>query len=123
VAHAADILSREPFLAESRYRDKLAAGRIRAGDVEVLLREELGDTATQDVAGVASRLDLWLAVILYGIPDAAGHELTWILEETAVPFPPRRAGAGRVRRAAQASPPGRRRGTAVRQRQELALQR
>jgi uncharacterized protein len=82
VEHAAIRLGREPYLAESRYRDKLASGRIRPKDVEALLAEQLGATAAEDVAGVGSRLDLWRAVVLHGIPAAAGRELSWILEET-----------------------------------------
>src|SRR5207249_6784832 len=82
VEQAATQLGREPFLAGSRYRDKLASGRIRARDVEALLRKELGDAAAADVAGVGSRLNLWLAVVLHGIPAVSGPELSWILEET-----------------------------------------
>jgi uncharacterized protein YbcC (UPF0753/DUF2309 family) len=82
VEHAAIRLRREPYLAESRYRDKLASGRIRARDVEALLVEQLGATAAEDVAGAASRLDLWRAVVLHGIPDTSGRELSWILDET-----------------------------------------
>ncbi len=83
VAHAAERLGREPFLAESRYRDKLASGRILARDVETLLIEHLGARGGKDVAGVGSRLDLWRAVVLHGIPAAKDRELLWILEETA----------------------------------------
>ena len=82
VEHAAIRLGREPYLAESRYRDKLASGRIRPRDVDALLAEQLGAAAAEDVAGVGSRLDLWCAVVLHGIPAAAGRELSWILEET-----------------------------------------
>ncbi|HTI37726.1 MAG TPA: DUF2309 domain-containing protein [Vicinamibacterales bacterium] len=82
VERAAKRLDREPFLAESRYRDKLAAGRILARDVESLLAEQLGTSGAQDVAGVASRFDLWRAVVLHGIPAVTGPELSWILEET-----------------------------------------
>lgn len=82
VEHAAVRLGREPYLAETRYRDKLASGRIRPKDVETLLVEQLGATAAEDVAGVGLRLDLWRALVLHGIPAAAGHELSWILEET-----------------------------------------
>jgi uncharacterized protein YbcC (UPF0753/DUF2309 family) len=82
VEHAAVRLGREPYLAEPRYRDKLASGRIRPKDVEALLVEALGATANEDVAGVGSRLDLWRAVVLHGIPAAAGRELSWIVEET-----------------------------------------
>jgi uncharacterized protein YbcC (UPF0753/DUF2309 family) len=74
----------QPFLSESRYRDKLAAGRILARDVEFLLAEQLGDRAAADIAGAGSRLELWRAVVLHGMPPAWGRELTWILEETDV---------------------------------------
>jgi uncharacterized protein YbcC (UPF0753/DUF2309 family) len=86
VEDAATRLGREPFLAESRYRDKLASGRIRPRDVDALLVDHLGVSAAEDVAGVASRVDLWRAVVLHGIPDAAGWELSWILEETETLF-------------------------------------
>jgi uncharacterized protein YbcC (UPF0753/DUF2309 family) len=82
VEQAAMWLERQPYLAESRYRDKLASGRIRPRDVEALLVEQLGASAAENVAGVGSRLDLWRAVVLHGIPAAAERELSWILEET-----------------------------------------
>jgi uncharacterized protein YbcC (UPF0753/DUF2309 family) len=84
VERAADELGREPFLPESRYREKLASGRILARDVEALLVEELGAAGAEDVAGVGSRLDLWRAIVLHGIPAAGGRELSWILDETEV---------------------------------------
>src|SRR5262245_9018774 len=82
VERAAAQLGREPFLSEARYREKLASGRILATDVDAVLREHLGSSASADVADVSSRLELWRAVALYGIPAATGHELSWILEET-----------------------------------------
>src|SRR5262245_30671520 len=86
VERAAEQLGRQPCLSESRYREKLASGRILAGDVEALLVEELSARGGHDVAGVGSRLDLWRAIVLHGIPDATGRELSWILEETAALF-------------------------------------
>src|SRR5439155_15848213 len=82
VERAGEELGCEPFLAESRYRDKLASGRILARDVEALLHEQLGQRGTEDVSGVSTRFDLWRAVVLHGIPAATGRELSWILEET-----------------------------------------
>jgi len=82
VERAGEKLGCEPYLDESRYRDKLASGRILARDVEALLQEHLGERGTLDVSGVGSRFDLWRAVVLHGIPAAAGRELSWILEET-----------------------------------------
>jgi len=82
VERAADRLGREPYLADARYRAKLASGRILAKDVEALLREQLGSTGGDELAGIGSRLDLWRAIVLHGIPALTGRELAWILEET-----------------------------------------
>src|SRR5438132_1417395 len=57
---AGERLGCEPFLAESRYRDKLASGRILARDVDALLRLQLGARGADDVAG-AGYLDQGLA--------------------------------------------------------------
>jgi uncharacterized protein YbcC (UPF0753/DUF2309 family) len=82
VERAAERLGCEPFLSESRYRDKLASGRILARDVEALIDHQLGAGGSSDVAGAGSRRDLWRAVVLHGIPAAKGRELAWILDET-----------------------------------------
>src|SRR5436190_14302240 len=58
---AGERLGCEPFLAESRYRDKLASGRILARDVEALLQEQLGERGAHIVAGAGSRFDFWRA--------------------------------------------------------------
>src|SRR5712691_5866227 len=63
VERAAERLGCEPFLEESRYRDKLASGRILARDVEALLDQQLGARGASDVAGVGCRRDLWRAVV------------------------------------------------------------
>ena len=84
VERAAVDLDREPYLVEPRYREKLAAGRIRAKDVEALLAEQLGTRANEAVADAGARLDVWRAIVLHGIPAATGRELSWILEETDV---------------------------------------
>ena len=82
VERAAECFECQPYLPEARYRNKLASGRILAADVESLLTEQLGSRGTAQVAGISSRLDLWRAVTLHGIPPATGRELSWILEET-----------------------------------------
>src|SRR5262245_60516270 len=83
VEQVAGQLGCQPYLSEARYRNKLASGRILARDVEALLREQMGADGTRAVAGIASRFDLWRAVVLHGIPDASGRELSWILDETS----------------------------------------
>src|SRR5262249_15404387 len=82
VERAAERFRCEPFLTEARYRDKLASGRILAGDVSALIEEQLGARGGERIAGVTTRVDLWRAVVLHGIPSARGHELAWILDET-----------------------------------------
>src|SRR5437762_2368800 len=59
IEHATDELSYEPFLPETRYRDKLASDRILAKDVDAVLREQLGTHGDAGVAGTNSHLDLW----------------------------------------------------------------
>src|ERR1700739_571326 len=48
VETAAEQLACEPFLSESRYRDKLRSGRILAKDVTLLLDEQLGSRGATD---------------------------------------------------------------------------
>ena len=56
-----------------------------------LLQQHLGPRGSRMCAGVGSRLELWRAVVLHGIPAATGRELSWILDETdgAVAVPDR----------------------------------
>src|SRR6516164_139062 len=75
VQRAGEQLGCEPFLAEARYRDKLASGRILARDVEALLDEQLGAGGNTGVAGAGSRFELWRAIVLHGFPAATGREL------------------------------------------------
>src|SRR5262245_8083477 len=86
VERAAEQLGREPFLSESRYREKLASGRILAGDVEALLVEELSARGGHDVAGGGSRLHLLGALVPDGIPDARGGEASVVLQGTGGVF-------------------------------------
>jgi len=79
---AAEQLGCEPYLPEDRYRDKLASGRIQAAAVDEVLASQLGAAAAEDIAGIGPRIALWRAAALWGIPEASGRELAWILEET-----------------------------------------
>ena len=74
----------EPFLSESRYRTKLATGRILAKDVDCLLAEELGARGSDQIADLGTRFDVWRRIVLHGIPAAGGRTLSWLLEETSV---------------------------------------
>src|SRR5262249_24118099 len=63
VERAGEQFGCEPFLPESRYRDKLASGRILVLDVEALLQEQLGERGAKEIAGGASRFDFWRALV------------------------------------------------------------
>jgi uncharacterized protein YbcC (UPF0753/DUF2309 family) len=83
VEQAAERFGNQPFLAEDRYRAKLAAGRILDKDLEALVAEDLAASGADQIAGVVTRFDLWRRLVLYGVPPAHGRELSWLLEETA----------------------------------------
>jgi hypothetical protein len=84
VERAAECFGCQPFLSEERYRAKLASGRIRASDVEVLVAEELGAASADPVVAGCTRFDLWRRVVLHGLPAADGAALAWLLSETPV---------------------------------------
>jgi len=74
----------QPYLTEERYRAELATGRLHAADVEGLLAGALGLRGAEPIAGAVTRFDLWLAIVLHGIPTASGPALSWLLAETPV---------------------------------------
>lgn len=82
VEQAAGQLGCEPYLPEHRYREKLAAERIQLAEIDRLLREELGASAEENVGGIATRMQVWRAAVVHGIPEAGGSELAWMLTET-----------------------------------------
>lgn len=86
VERAAGHLHREPYLSEGRYREKRTAGRILDGDIDAVLSDQLGTTATDMIAGAVPRLALWQAVIRHGLPSATGPQLDWLLHETKALF-------------------------------------
>src|SRR5438874_4570584 len=49
VRKGARVFSCQPFLSKDRYREALGRGRIRAADLEAVLREDLGPRADEEV--------------------------------------------------------------------------
>ena len=72
----------QPFLRIERYRDALGKGRIRFADLRAVIREDLGEFATRTVAGLASRMQLRLAMLQYPIRTGNARELQWFMGET-----------------------------------------
>jgi uncharacterized protein YbcC (UPF0753/DUF2309 family) len=83
VVHAGGLLGCEPFLSEERYREEIARGRIRKGDVYAVLDAELGARGRESVGCVVGRLELRRRVALYGLPTARGEALSFLLSESA----------------------------------------
>lgn len=72
----------EPFLAEDRYREKMARGRIRPEDLAECLRRDLGNRADEPVGPSGTRFDLRLALVMYPVRSGPGAELQWYIAET-----------------------------------------
>lgn len=72
----------EPFLEESRYRDKLEHGRISFGDLREVLEEEIGFQGDYQIAGIVSRLDLRLSMLQHPVTPRNENELLWMIAES-----------------------------------------
>src|SRR5262245_34388540 len=77
VAKAARVFGCQPYLAEQRYRDELAAGRIRFDDLEDVLRDDLGDRADDPVPPSGTRFQLRRAMLQYQTRTGTTNELLW----------------------------------------------
>jgi uncharacterized protein YbcC (UPF0753/DUF2309 family) len=82
VKKAMQVFGCQPYLTEDRYREELGRGRIRFADVHVLLAEDLRERAREQIAGLATRLELRLAMLLYPLRTAPTGELLWLVAET-----------------------------------------
>lgn len=72
----------QPYLPLEKYRDALAKGRIRFTDLRAVLRDDLGERAAGNVANVATRLQLRLAMLQYPLRTGPANELQWFVEES-----------------------------------------
>lgn len=77
VREARDLLGGEPYLPEARYREALARGRIREGDLEVELDLLEAPAPDLPVEGRALRR----ALLLRPTDDAGGPGLAWLLAD------------------------------------------
>ncbi len=72
----------QPYLAEDRYRERVAQGRIRFEDLTAVLREELGDQADVPICGLSTRFELRLAMLQHRLSYGPPAELRWFVAET-----------------------------------------
>ncbi len=72
----------EPFLAENRYRQKLARGRISSDDLREVLQEEPGFQGDIKVGGLVRREDLCLSMLQFSLTPGNENELRWMIAES-----------------------------------------
>jgi uncharacterized protein len=83
VVEGAELFGCHPFLPEARYRAKLDRGRIDAGDIEAVLREDLGEDANACAGPAGTRLELRLGMLAHPHQTGPTAELKWLIEDTA----------------------------------------
>jgi len=88
VVRAARLFGTEPFLSESCYREELARGRIRVGDIEAVL-----DRDSQNLNGVSGEMlaggriplrELQRALLLHPVRQESDAAVRWTLTESDV---------------------------------------
>ncbi|MEQ1828894.1 MAG: putative inorganic carbon transporter subunit DabA, partial [Pirellula sp.] len=72
----------EPYLSEDRYREELTRGRIHFSELNIVLERDLGQTAANSILGLATRLDLRIAMLQYPLRSGQDAELNWFMAET-----------------------------------------
>ena len=79
-----EIFCCQPYLPEATYRNMLNEGRITEQDLCEVLLHELSYAAEQQVAGLISRVDMRVGLLLNSLLSSDENELTWLLLETDV---------------------------------------
>jgi len=82
VKAGAKLFGCQPYLAEHRYRELFAGGRIRPDDLFVVLLDDLGDDADTLVGFLGTRFHFRLALLQYPPRVAPSAELRWFMVET-----------------------------------------
>ena len=83
VVRASRVFGTEPFLAESRYREELARGRIREADIESVLELDPGSSAFETLAaGRVTVRQLHRALLLHPVRQESDTAVRWTLTES-----------------------------------------
>jgi uncharacterized protein len=72
----------QPYMTEDRYRERVAADRIRGEDLAAVLREDLGDHADAQLSTLDTRFALRLAMLQFPLRTGPAEELRWFVAET-----------------------------------------
>ncbi len=72
----------QPYLPEARYREELAADRIRAIDLQAVLETDLGVRAWESIVDLGSRHSLRMTMLRHPILIGSGEEFHWFMAET-----------------------------------------
>ncbi len=76
------IFGAQPYFSEARYRQELKNGRIKASDLETVLKDHLGHSADDEVLNGQSRYDVRMRMLLAPIRTGPSAELSWLVAET-----------------------------------------
>ena len=82
VQRGGEVFGCQPYLSEERYRAEFDRGRIRVDDLVAVLREDGSNRFDESVVGLASRLDLRLAMLQHPVWTGPTAELNWFMAET-----------------------------------------
>ena len=72
----------ETYLAEDRYREKMARGRIKPEDLAETLRTDLGERWKAPIGPTGTAFDLRMAMLSHPVRLAPAAELDWFVAET-----------------------------------------
>lgn len=81
--HGARLFGCQPFLPKIRYWEYLTHGRITLADLRQVLREDLGGYADEQVAQLASRREIRMAMLEHPLHTGAPEELRWFVAQTS----------------------------------------
>jgi uncharacterized protein YbcC (UPF0753/DUF2309 family) len=82
IKKGAELFGCQVYLTEDRYRQELARGRIRFGDLWEVLREDLKEAAEEKIVDLCSRFNLRLAMLQYPLRTGPTEEMVWFVAET-----------------------------------------
>lgn len=72
----------QPYLPEQRYRESLSQGRIRTVDLQQVLLDDLGDSASERIADGTTRYEIRLAMLRFPLRTGTADEILWFMDET-----------------------------------------